>query len=96
MLRQAILEKTKTLPCMHSAHDKGIKTTYASEREQEKYWVLDFRDDALAIGNFAPMCHDRACLDFSPGQGILGPKGHVLHPSDACDLMPAQPTMILP
>lgn len=38
----------------------------------------------------------KGCLDFRPGQGVLGPKGHVLHTPDACDLVPPQPTTILP
>ena len=38
----------------------------------------------------------RACLDVSPGQGILGPEGHVLHTPDASDLVPAQAAMLFP
>lgn len=38
----------------------------------------------------------QACLDFSPGQSILGPEGHVLHTPDAGDLVPAQATMLFP
>lgn len=38
----------------------------------------------------------RAHLDFSPGQGILGPEGHVLHTPDASDLVPAQAAMLFP
>ena len=34
MLRQAILEKKKTLPCMHSAHDQSVNYPCALKRER--------------------------------------------------------------